>query len=201
MELWKDIEGFEGYRVSNYGEVKRNGKKIKSRITKAGYVIIELRKDKKAHIKYIHRLVASAFLPNEDDLPHVNHKDENRSNNYLDNLEWCTVEYNNSYGNRPHRLSISKMGHKRSEEAKIKQGLAIQGDKHWNYGLQWDKGHIEQNRDSQPNRRRVMNITTNTTYASMREAATLTGRPRTSISLCCQGKQHVTGGHEWRWCP
>lgn len=101
-EIWKDVVGFEGlYMVSNYGRVKncRTGKIMKP-FERKGYLRIGLTKNHK-QIKYpVHRLVAMAFIPNPNNLPFVNHKDENKFNNCVDNLEWCTAQYNNTYGNR-----------------------------------------------------------------------------------------------------
>lgn len=65
-----------------------------------GYSIVCLHKDGEHKNYYIHRLVAEAYIPNPDNLPQVNHKDENKENNSLQNLEWCTHEYNNNYGSR-----------------------------------------------------------------------------------------------------
>ncbi len=114
-EIWKDIEGYEGlYQISNLGRVKRldryvkgrwgnyyllNGKLIKERKTKDGYLRVGLQTGKKQKMFAIHRLVAKAFIPNPDNLPQVNHKDENKENNCVDNLEWCTAKYNINYGN------------------------------------------------------------------------------------------------------
>ena len=105
-EIFKDIKGYEGlYQVSNLGNVKSlgNDKAKKERILKTGkniwgYLYVILRKNKKGKITYIHRLVANTFIPNVDNLPQVNHKDENKENNCADNLEWCNAKYNNTYG-------------------------------------------------------------------------------------------------------
>ena len=106
LELWKDIKGYEGlYKVSNLGEIKainkfyRHTEKILKQATrKDGYKQIGLFKNGKGKNFYVHRLVAQAFIPNPNNLPQVNHKDENKTNNCIDNLEWCTIKYNNNYG-------------------------------------------------------------------------------------------------------
>ena len=118
-EIWKDIEGYEGiYQVSNLGRIKRlaydvtikmsNGREYvrhqKEMIIKTypdsgnRYMIADLHKGKPKEHRLIHRLVAKAFVPNPDNLPEVNHKDENKRNNRADNLEWCNREYNAQYG-------------------------------------------------------------------------------------------------------
>lgn len=105
-EIWKPIEGYEGkYMISNLGRVKslnykRTGKEkiLKSNIDNVGYVRISLSKPaQKRKTFWIHRLVAEAFLPNPDNLPQVNHIDENKENNSLENLEWCNNSYNVRY--------------------------------------------------------------------------------------------------------
>ncbi len=108
-EIWKDIEGFEGlYQVSNLGRVKsfRRSAKFGSpnelilnpSLINSGYEVVTLYSGKERVKKQVHRLVALAFIPNELNLPCVNHKDENKRNNRVDNLEWCTFQYNNNYG-------------------------------------------------------------------------------------------------------
>lgn len=115
-EEWRPVVGFEGlYEVSNLGRVKslkreftdsmgrhiiRPFKILKILIqSQTGYPYLTLHKNKKQYHPNIHRLVAEAFLPNPDNLPCVNHKDEDRTNSILSNLEWCTYGYNNTYNN------------------------------------------------------------------------------------------------------
>ncbi len=103
--IWKDIEGFEGlYQVSNLGEIKilKSNKKKKLNYSEK-YVRVHLTRDKTNYTKYVHRLVAQAFLPNPFNYKEVNHKDENKINNCVWNLEWCDRKYNNSYGTLPTR--------------------------------------------------------------------------------------------------
>ena len=99
-EIWKDIEGYEGlYQVSNLGRVKslRRNIILRQGITRNGYEIVNLYKNKSKYF-LIHRLVANVFIPNPNNYPIVNHKDENKLNNCVDNLEWCTQKYNINYG-------------------------------------------------------------------------------------------------------
>lgn len=106
MEQWKDIKGYEGlYSISSYGRVWSYWKKDFKcpHPDKDGYLIIGLSKDHKLKKVKLHRLVAEAFIPNPDNLPCINHKDENKANNNVNNLEWCTVSYNNTYGTRIER--------------------------------------------------------------------------------------------------
>ena len=107
MEEWKDIKGYEGlYQISNEGRV-RSLKFGKNRILKnrhcLGYWEVVLYKNGIGKPKRIHRLVAEAFIPNPQNLPCVNHKDENRSNCVAENLEWCDYKYNSNYGTRNER--------------------------------------------------------------------------------------------------
>ena len=107
LELWKAINGYEGvYEVSNMGNVRRDGKKLKLQTRRRdGYIEVQLYKHNIAASQKVHRLVAEAFLPNPNGLPVVNHKDENPSNNRADNLEWCTQKYNCEYGTRNRKIS------------------------------------------------------------------------------------------------
>ena len=101
MEIWKDCKGYEGkYQVSNMGRVWSVGRQqyLKGSQDKDGYLKVHLTaKNGKRKNEFIHRLVALAFLSNPTGLPQVNHKDENKQNNCLENLEWCSTRYNNIY--------------------------------------------------------------------------------------------------------
>lgn len=108
-EVWKDITHYEGlYQISNLGRVKSFRKSTKfgspseyilNPTTKEnGYCNVTLYGDYGRHKYLVHRLVAEAFIPNPNNYPQINHKDENRLNNEVSNLEWCTAEYNNAYG-------------------------------------------------------------------------------------------------------
>lgn len=99
MKEWREIDGFPNYMVSNTGEIKslnynKTGKLIPHKLSN-GYLGINLYdNDKKSCYLLIHRLVAQAFLPNPNGCRIINHKDENRSNNPVNNLEWCSHKYN-----------------------------------------------------------------------------------------------------------
>lgn len=113
-EIWKPI-GYDGYEVSNLGRVKSykydkiNGKIMKPYKDTKGYLQIDLqldgrKRENRVHLA-VHRLVAMAFIPNSDNLPQVNHKDEDKTNNCVDNLEWCTNDYNAHYGTHIERVA------------------------------------------------------------------------------------------------
>lgn len=115
-EVWKDIRGYEGfYQVSNYGRVRsitrtfkrKDGlvKTFQERVLKQGtnpngYKYVNLSKGSGVYCARVHRLVAQAFLNNERNLPCINHKDEDKENNHVNNLEWCSYRYNNTYNNK-----------------------------------------------------------------------------------------------------
>lgn len=100
MEEWKTLEGFDnhqygGYLISNYGRVKNgHGKILYLVVTKKGYNKVQLYSNCKKKSPFVHRLVAKTFIPNPENLPQVNHKDTNKANNHVDNLEWCTNKQN-----------------------------------------------------------------------------------------------------------
>ena len=101
MEEWKEIPGYEGlYEVSNMGNVRNVRRNTLLRLSKDcyGYTQVSLYKNSIRTGLRVHRLVAQAFLSNPDNLPQVNHKDEDKSNNRVDNLEWCDSKYNLNYG-------------------------------------------------------------------------------------------------------
>ena len=101
-KIWKDILNYEKiYKISNFGEIYsiKNNMILKP-VLKNGYSYVSLNKNGKCKTFRVHKLVAMAFIPNPNDLPCINHKDENKLNNRVDNLEWCTYKYNNNYGKK-----------------------------------------------------------------------------------------------------
>ena len=128
MALWKEVAGYEGlYLVSDGGDVialpkcVRSGDKIIQRRSKAlkthlrgkngrFYEAVTLSKNGETRSFSVHRLVAESFLPNPDALPEVNHKDENPRNNHVENLEWCTRQYNIDYSKSKPITQISEDG-------------------------------------------------------------------------------------------
>lgn len=119
-EEWKPIPGYDGYFVSNFGNV-RSEKFKKPRIMKGsdngyGYLVVGLCKDNVRTNHYVHRLVAQAFVANPSKLPQVNHKDYNKKNNNADNLEWTTALENTRYSlprmHRPRKKVCSATGYR-----------------------------------------------------------------------------------------
>ena len=127
-EIWKDVPNYENlYQVSNFGNIRtvfryktiynykcKNFIKIplrqivlKGSTSKYGYKQVILTKNNKCELKLVHRLVAQAFIPNPNNLPQVNHIDENKHNNCVNNLEWCTSKYNMNYGTLPRRIATN----------------------------------------------------------------------------------------------
>ena len=113
MEIWHDIEGYEGlYQISNKGRVKslKCGKErtLRPGIKSSGYLKVVLCKNGMVKQFQLHRLVANAFIPNLDNKPQVNHLDENKLNNCVDNLQWATAKENINHGTRNERAGYSR---------------------------------------------------------------------------------------------
>ena len=140
----KPIMGYEGYyEVDQFGRVysvdrplfvNDNGgeynKSLKSKQMKQsdhtnGYKTVSLTKDGKTKTVFVHRIVAETFIPNENNFPIVNHKDEDKTNNFVENLEWCTALYNRTYGNAIKKQSKKLKGRKPTEEHKAKISISM----------------------------------------------------------------------------
>lgn len=155
-EIWRSIKGYEGlYEVSSYGRVRsldrydssnhfRKGKLLKLKKENNGYIRITLCKCGIEKMYMVHRLVANEFIDNPYKLPQINHKDENPTNNRVDNLEWCNQEYNNKYGLRLKRI----------RNINVKNGLWT-GLSKKEYNKKW----VEENRDKYLNYQRIYNST------------------------------------------
>ena len=145
-EIWKDVKGYEElYQVSNYGQIRSVDRTVgyrykgKQRIYKGrmlkqvvrnGYLSVSLSKENKLKQKNIHRLVAEAFLPNPFNLPVINHIEENKKNNMVSNLEWCSCAYNTNYGSG------------RKKQAESQQKVVLQYDRSGNLLNQYPSATI-----------------------------------------------------------
>ena len=186
-EIWKDIDGYEGlYQVSNLGRVKSldryvhtsngkiyhvAGKVLKAQVDKKGYSIVRLTKDGKGLTKKVHRLVAIAFILNSNNLPEVNHKDENKENNTVDNLEWCDSKYNNNFGTKKQRISKALKG--RTNNPKMCKPIV---------GKEIKTGNIVY-------------------FPSAAEAERVLGIKHTNITQVCKGSKYYksAGGYYWHY--
>ena len=182
IEIWKDIENYEGlYQVSNLGRVRSlerdvyysNGavhhvdeKILVPALNRGGYSQINLHKNGKMKREYVHRLVAMAFIPNPENKPQVNHKDEVKSNNAVENLEWCTSVYNINYG-----TGIAR---------------AVQNRMYPKFG-------------NHPNAKPVFCEELNKKFDSIRRAQEELGININCIVSACKGKIKTAGGFHWRY--
>lgn len=175
-EVWNDILGYEGlYKISNFGRVKstvRNERILKARAHSGGYLRVNLCKDGKSKDAYIHRLVAQAFLDNPYEKCDVNHKDGNKENNCVENLEWTTRSENQKHAfdtglNSSPRAMLGKFGELHNRSKRVSQ-----------YDLDG----------------KLLN-----TYGSIAEASRITGANATSISNCCKGVYAKAMGFIWRF--
>lgn len=183
VEVWKDVVGYEGYyQVSNFGRIYSLPRKHtkggfrKFRYDKDGYARVDLYNDtNKGKVFGVHRLVAIAFIPNPNELPMINHKDENPKNNRADNLEWCNCVYNNNYGTRNIRISLtqkSREGRKGKENPRARK--VYQFDKKGNFIKVWE--------------------CINDALKTISEKA-----QATNISACCNNKLKSAYGYVWRY--
>ena len=244
QEIWKDIKftdtdgkeyDYTGlYQVSNMGRVKtlekydRLGRKYNEKIKKlrkekSGYIRVELTKNGKNNFFAVHRLVAYMFIENDDikNKVQVNHKDEDKSNNTVENLEWCTASYNNNYGTRNERvaeklkdrelseetrnkISEKAKGRKQSDKAKQKASETCKariGEKHPMYGKHQSEEAKRKMSDNSTSKRQVVQTTLDGEFIkiwnSITEVTKTLGIDGSSISKVCRGKNSYAKGYKW----
>lgn len=179
------IIGFDGYGISIHGEVfsYKNNKKLKPQKMTNGYLKVFLRKDGETVQKLVHRLVADTFIPNENNLPCVDHIDGTRINNNVNNLRWCTKQQNLTYPIATKRRKIAQS----DEFCKLK----VRFGKQRNNAVNQDNPVIAVN----------LNGEYFGSWNSIREAGRNTGIDYSSIAKCCCGKYKTAGGLKWIHCP
>lgn len=197
-EIWKTVPGLDEYiMVSNMGHVyfldkwyiNRWGTKTlvpgyvpNIRITQDGYLTCAIKLNGKSRTLQVHRLVAKAFVENPNNLPCVNHINEDKTDNRPENLEWCDISYNNAYGMRAKKAGDTMRGRKftadhRKKLSEVKKGIFPAG------GTPFPKKPVAQyNEDGK----------LVATYPSVLEAASGTGVGFTCISKCALGNQKAT---------
>ena len=226
IEVWKDIEGYEGlYQVSNFGQVKslprtiiyKDGRKrifpekiLKPSKNKNDYLIVKISKNDKQESFYIHQLVAQMFLKNPQNYSCVNHKDENKQNNHVDNLEFCSYSYNNSYGTKPERLSDSlkiyykdkknhpMYGKHHSEETKQKIGEGNKGK----CITKETRQRISESCKGK-NNKPILQYTLDGVFIREWDSVTTASKELnlniSSICMCCKEKYQSCGGYKWNY--
>lgn len=201
-EIWKPIKGYEGiYYISNLSRVKRvtpRGK-FKERLlykslNDSGYWCVSLCKNGKAKSKRVHRLVAEAFIPNPENKTQVGHKDETRTNDSLENLEWVTPEENCNMPLHKLRITASLTGRKDSLETKLKKRNAHLGAKSHLYGKRG-----KNNKFSKPILQYSKNGGFLREYENAEEAYRATGIASSHIRECCRGLRKTSGGYCWKF--
>lgn len=188
IEIWKSLDfiGYPNYQISNWGQVKslnyrHTGKErlLKQGKKKNGYLFVGLSKNNKRKYFYVHKLVVLAFIPNDNpiDKNEINHLDENKENNHVDNLCWCNRYENNNYGTRNERVSKAHKGKPKSEEQKQRISEAmkktiLQFTKDMTFIKEWD---------------------------SAKSASLELGIDNSSITKCCKHKLKTSKGFIWRY--
>lgn len=194
MEIWKDIKHYEGlYQISNYGNVKSIKRKVKNKngfrivkekllkpiLNNKGYYVYGLRKNGKLKMLLLHRLIGEHFLNNKNNYPCINHKDGNKLNNSIDNLEWCTYEHNIK---EAFKLGLNTYTYKKNFKHNYWKGkygkyhncskVVLQYDLKNNYLKEWE---------------------------SITKASKETKINYYSISNNCRGKQKKAGNYIWKF--
>ncbi len=172
--VWLPVVGYEGlYEVSNLGDVKAaDGTLLRQTIShkkNTDYKTVWLKKNGTGRTVYVHRIVANAFIPNPSNLPIVNHKDEDGTNNKAENLEWCTMQYNATYGTAIERRVAKIRGRKMSE--KQKHDISASVKKYQNSEAGYGK--------------RIVCLETNQEFTSIRAAAEHFGLNPSTVGMCC----------------
>lgn len=201
--MMEQVKDYPNYSVNHLGEVFNNktGRKLKHTVKK-GYCSVYLYNENGRKCFLIHRLVATAFIPNPNNLPEVNHKDENPSNNNVENLEWCSPTYNCNYGThcekiRQRMLSDNHFKSKsHTSESKAKMSLAKKGKPlSEEHKLKIGESNKGKGGPGKP----VYCVELNKSFDSAIEAERQTGVPNSNIIAVCKGKRKTANKYHWKY--
>ena len=214
-EVWKDISGYEGiYQVSNYGRVKSLERIVKRYDGRGFHFSQRILKYKKSReydsvglsdgykTKYfrVARLVGFAFIPNPENHPQINHKDENTHNNMVSNLEWCTNVYNLNYGSHNKRVSESKKRRFREDKEfaeRFRQMIRENCRKEsWKIA---QRNSQRMNSNCKPVIQLSLDGIFITKYHSASEASRQTGICSQNIGQVCLNRKRQAGGYVWKY--
>lgn len=167
---YPDYEVFEDGRVYSH----KTNRFLKTNISPNGYASVELFNDEGSKRLSVHRIVAEVFIPNPHSYPCVNHKDENKLNNCVSNLEWCTYEYNSNYGGCQEKIRKNR----RTNTPGMLRFRAAAANSH---------------------NRMVINLDTGEVFEKIIRASERLGVNASHISEACNGKRKTAGGFRWSY--
>lgn len=170
--LWKNISGFENYEISDTGIIKSKDKLLKFGNNGNGYLFVHLSKNGSVNRFYVHRLVASTFIPNPENKGIVNHKDGNKSNNCVSNLEWCSQKENIQHARKTGLVKITEETRKKISSSK--------------------KGKLN------PHHRCVICVETGMIFDTIKQASDYLGFHKTAVSNAIL-KKRTSGGYHFKY--
>lgn len=204
MEIYKDVEGYENlYQVSNMGNVKSliSNKILKPAKNHNGYLYVCFSKQGKHKHHKIHRLVAQAFIDNPNSYPIINHRDENKTNNCVSNLEWCDHKYNINYGTAIERRVVNTDYKARTANTDYKARTAKTDYKARTAKTDYAAKVANTNYKAiaLKNSKKVLCIETGKIYDSTHQVERETGFSQGNISNACTGRYKQAYGYTWRY--